>query len=413
MLRIIHTADWHLGKMLGELSREQEHQMFLDFLLSTIRNEQADVLLIAGDVFDSANPPQSAVALYYNFLSRLHQQCNCQVIITAGNHDSPAHLEAPKELLKQLHVHVVGHLPENINDLLIPFPSAEDPRVIIAAVPFLRDRDLRSGQSGQSAADIQQALGRAIAACYQSAADNASAMGKNRSVLIAMGHLTVSGASSSDSERDIHIGGLGAVSADCFPPSFDYVALGHLHRPQRCGKHEHIRYAGSPLPLSFSEANDSKELRMLEIDALGRINQRCIVIPLPRILMQVKTNTADVAKVLGKLAEKFHTLDDAVLKPWLELLIDDPVPGDNMVEKIAELTREAPFSVIRILNSRSANPAEIGMENLNEDGAIDTLLNSPAHLFQLRLDQEENLSQQQKEAVILTFGHLLSIHQAE
>jgi exonuclease SbcD len=413
MLRIIHTADWHLGKMLGELSREQEHQMFLDFLLSTIRNEQVDVLLIAGDVFDSANPPQSAVALYYNFLSRLHQQCNCQVIITAGNHDSPAHLEAPKELLKQLHVHVVGHLPENINDLLIPFPSAEAPRVIIAAVPFLRDRDLRSGQSGQSAAEIQQTLGKAIAACYQTAADNASAMGKNRSVLIAMGHLTVSGASSSDSERDIHIGGLGAVSADCFPPSFVYVALGHLHRPQRCGKHEHIRYAGSPLPLSFSEANDSKELRMLEIDALGRINQRCIVIPLPRILMQVKTNTADVAKVLGELAEKFHTLDDAVLKPWLELLIDDPFPGDNMVEKIAELTREAPFSVIRILNSRSANPAEIGMENLNEDGAIDTLLNSPAHLFQLRLDQEENLSQQQKEAVILTFGHLLSIHQAE
>ena len=413
MLRIIHTADWHLGKMLGELSREQEHQMFLDFLLSTIRNEQVDVLLIAGDVFDSANPPQSAVALYYNFLSRLHQQCNCQVIISAGNHDSPAHLEAPKELLKQLHVHVVGHLPENINDLLIPFPSAEDPRVIIAAVPFLRDRDLRSGQSGQSAAEIQQALGRAIAACYQFAADNASAMGKNRSVLIAMGHLTVSGASSSDSERDIHIGGLGAVSIDCFPSSFCYVALGHLHRPQRCGKHEHIRYAGSPLPLSFSEANDSKELCMLEIDAQGRINQRCIVIPLPRILMQVKTNTADVAKALGKLAEKFHTLDNAILKPWLELLIDDPVPGDNMVEKIAELTREAPFSVIRILNNRSANPAEIGIETLNEDGAIDTLLNSPAHLFQLRLDQEENLSQQQIEAVILTFGHLLSIHQAE
>ena len=413
MLRIIHTADWHLGKMLGDLSREQEHEIFLDFLLSTIRDEQVDILLIAGDVFDSANPPQSAVALYYNFLSRLHQQCNCQVIITAGNHDSPAHLEAPKELLKQLRAHVVGHLPENIVDMLIPFPSAEDPRVIIAAVPFLRDRDLRSGQSGQSAAEIQQTLGRAIATCYQSAADNAITMGKNRAILIAMGHLTVSGTASSDSERDIHIGGLGAVSIDCFPSSFCYVALGHLHRPQGCSKRENIRYAGSPLPLSFSEANDIKELRMLEIDAQGRINQRSIVIPLPRMLLQVKTSTADVANVLHELAAKFSPLKYAALKPWLELIIEDPLPGDNMVEKIAELTMKAPFTVIRILNNKSANPAEISMENLNEDRAIDTLLNSPAHLFQLRLDQEETLSHQQKQAVSLTFGHLLNIHQED
>lgn len=413
MLRIIHTADWHLGKMLGELSRDQEHEMFLDFLLSTIREEKVDVLLIAGDVFDSANPPQSAVALYYNFLSRLHQQCNCQVVITAGNHDSPAHLEAPKELLRQMRAHVVGHLPENIDDLLIPIPSAENPRVIIAAVPFLRDRDLRSGHSGQSAAEIQQTLGRAITACYQSAADNAIVMGKSRAVLIAMGHLTVIGAASSDSERDIHIGGLGAISADCFPPSFCYVALGHLHRPQHSGEHGHIRYAGSPLPLSFSEANDIKELRLLEIDAQGRTDQRSIIIPLPRMLLQVKSHTVDVAKVMNALAEKFQALDHTALKPWLELVIEDPVPGDNMMEKIAELTMDAPFTVIRILNIKSANPAEIIIENLNEDGAIDTLLNSPAHLFQLRLDQEENLSQQQKETLALTFDHLLGLHHRE
>src|SRR5438874_1538560 len=154
--RVLHSADWHLGKMLGEHSRQEEHQRFFTFLLRAIREQNVDLLVIAGDVFDSANPPQSAVAQYYDFLSALFRQGGCSAVIVAGNHDSPAHLEAPREVLKALGAHVIGSLPQVVEEVLVPLPNADSPQLVVASVPFLRDRDLRTGQSGQSAADIQR-----------------------------------------------------------------------------------------------------------------------------------------------------------------------------------------------------------------------------------------------------------------
>lgn len=261
--RVLHSADWHLGKMLGDKSREEEHQHFLAFLLDQIDQLSVDALIIAGDIFDSANPPQSAVRQYFNFLSQLLKTGDCAVVIVAGNHDSPAHLEAPSQLLLAMGAHVVGTLPEDCENLLVPLPNADAPQLVVAAMPYLRDRDLRVGQSGQDMGEIQQALIQGIKNRYEEV-EKAAQCWKDRGVpVLVTGHLTVAGASTSDSEREIHIGGLGAVSSGCFPASFDYVALGHLHRPQKAGA-EHIRYSGSPLPLSFSEAKDVKEMRLLD-----------------------------------------------------------------------------------------------------------------------------------------------------
>jgi len=253
-MRILHTADWHLGARLVERDRLPEHTAFLEWLIDTLRSEKIDALLVSGDVFDAANPPQDAVALYFDFLKRLADLKTVKAIITGGNHDSASHLNAPRELLRRFEVHVFGHAGENN---IVDLGGA-----VIAAVPFLRERDLRQAAAGETITIVHEQVRAAIRAHYtaQLAACREIAQGRP---IIAMGHLTVLGAATSDSERDIHIGNLGSVGADLFD-GFDYTALGHLHRPQRVAGQESIRYSGSPIPLSFSEAADAKSVVILD-----------------------------------------------------------------------------------------------------------------------------------------------------
>jgi exonuclease SbcD len=404
--RILHTADWHLGKMLGDLSREDEHQRFLDFLLEEIVVRDIDALLIAGDIFDSANPPQTAVTQYYNFLSALHSRSRCHVVVIAGNHDSPAQIEAPRQLLRLLRTHVVGQWQE-ASQHLIPLPDATAPRVIIAAVPFLRDRDLRIGISGQSPTEIQATLNAAITTIYQ---DVASAAQNQTTPLIAMGHLTVTGASTCDSEREIHIGGLGALPATNFPNNFAYVALGHLHRPQSCGKMETIRYSGSPIPLSFSEATDHKELRLLEIHNDGTLQQSSIPIPLTRRLLKINSSSAEVETCLQQLRTQ---LSHESLPAWVELTLTDAIVGDGMASKIQDLTRDAPFEIIRILHANASQLAQAGADYQPDSNDIDSRLNQPEAVFMLRLEQSPDLTEVQKTALQQHFQALLTIHRGE
>jgi exonuclease SbcD len=252
-MRLLHTADWHLGARLIERERLAEHAAFLDWLIETLRSEKIDALLLSGDVFDTANPPQDAVALYFDFLKRLADLKTVKAIITGGNHDSASHLNAPRELLRRFEVHVFGHAGDNVVDL---------GDVIVAAVPFLRERDLRQATAGEAMSDVQSQVRSAIREHYTAQLAACRALAQGRPV-IAMGHLTVLGATTSDSERDIHIGNLGAVGADIFA-GFDYTALGHLHRPQRVGGQETVRYSGSPIALSFSEAADAKSVVIID-----------------------------------------------------------------------------------------------------------------------------------------------------
>jgi exonuclease SbcD len=248
-MRILHTADWHLGARLIERDRLAEHATFVDWLIETLRSEKIDSLLVSGDVFDAANPPQDAVALYFDFLKRLADLKTVKAVITGGNHDSASHLNAPRELLRRFEVHVFGHAEDNIVDL---------GGAVIAAVPYLRERDLRQAGTGDTLSTVHEQVRAAIRDHYAAQLAAARTLAEGRPV-IAMGHLTVLGATTSDSERDIHIGNLGCVGADIFD-GFDYTALGHLHRPQRVAGNETIRYSGSPIPLSFSEAADAKSV---------------------------------------------------------------------------------------------------------------------------------------------------------
>ncbi|CAN5322541.1 exonuclease SbcCD subunit D C-terminal domain-containing protein [soil metagenome] len=407
--RVIHTADWHLGKTLVDQSREEEHARFLTFLLEAIVAGAVDALVIAGDVFDSSNPPQSAQARYYGFLSQLYTTTDCAVVVIAGNHDSPAQLEAPRQVLQSLRVRVVGSATGDPGEALVALPGLESPRLVVAAVPFLRDRDVRIGQCGQTAAEIQRDLVAGIRQRYAEVAAAASGAVAAGVPILATGHLTVAGSTTSDSEREIHVGGLGAVGADIFGGRFAYVALGHLHRPQPAGGRADVRYAGSPIALSFGEAGDTKEVRLLDFGAGDLVTNVGIPIPPQRQLVQLRTRRADLEQSLRGFQPAA-----ADLTPWVEVVIEDPVAGENSFERVRGLAEGAPYAVVSVISLRAAGLRGLGGADRaedEEDGALESsILENPREVFRVRLEREEGLDDADREAVTNAFSELLELH---
>ncbi|MDB6037596.1 MAG: Nuclease SbcCD subunit [Verrucomicrobiales bacterium] len=402
---MVHSADWHLGKMLGEHGREQEHQQFLAFLLEQIAALSVDVLVIAGDVFDSANPPQSAVSQYYDFLYGLFKQGGCSVVVVAGNHDSPAHLEAPRRLFKALGVHVIGAMPQAALEVLVPLPDANAPRLLVAAVPFLRDRDLRIGQSGQNAAEIQRSLVDGIQRRYDEVIAAAKPWVDGGIPVLGTGHLTVIGAKVSESEREIHVGGLGSVAADCFGAAFDYVALGHLHRPQAAGGREMVRYSGSPIPLSFSEAEDCKALQVIDFVGGKTVGQFALELPLMRRLIQLSASRMTLEAVLGGFRPP-----PTELSAWVELVIEDPVAGENLYDQVQEMARGRGFEVIRVGGKRVVERSGMTVAGGFDAERITELLAEPASVFAHRLEAEPGLTAEEKVGLTTVFKELLDLH---
>ena len=332
-MRILHTADWHLGARLVERDRLPEHTAFADWLIETLRTEKIDALLLSGDVFDAANPPQDAVSLYFDFLKRLADLKTVRAIITGGNHDSASHLNAPRELLRRFEVHVFGHAGEdNVVDL---------GDGVVAAVPFLRERDLRQAAAGETMSDVQSQVRAAIRAHYAAQLAACRAIAQDRPV-IAMGHLTVIGAAASDSERDIHIGNLGQVGADIFD-GFDYTALGHLHRPQKVAGRENVRYSGSPIALSFSEAADVKSGVILDTQGM-KIETPAV--PVTRQLVRVTANRASLTA----------DLETVPAGSWAEIAVKLDAPEPDLDRQVREAAA-GHFDVLKVLAELPASQA--------------------------------------------------------
>ena len=396
--RLLHTADWHLGKMLNDQSRDEEHAQFLEWLLLAVKEHEVDAIVLAGDVFDSANPPQSALSRYYNFVSALFRQGNCAFAVVGGNHDSSAQLEAPKNALHALNTHVAGHLAENPMDRILRLPDSKNPRVAVAMIPFLRDRDLRVGKNGEGADEIREQLVSGIKKRYEEAA---IAIETLKCPVLATGHLTVSGASASDSEREIHIGGLGAVGPDIFPEEFGYIALGHLHRPQATDPYGRIRYAGSPIALSFSEADDKKEVRILDITPDGIIHFG-LSIPVFRKLTQIRTTKAGLEQALASIDAA-----TSALRPWVEVVVEDAGLETDLVERVRSLSEGKHFDVLKILRGKNAVISGMAVGEASDDEAIERLLEAPSRVFEHLLDEHRNLTEEETDSLKTTFQILI------
>ncbi|MBG3037005.1 exonuclease subunit SbcD [Proteus mirabilis] len=355
-MRIIHTSDWHLGQYFFTKTRAQEHQQFLDWLLEQIREQQVDALIVAGDIFDTGSPPSYARELYNRFVVAI-RDTQCQLIILGGNHDSVATLNESKSLLACLNTTVIANVhTENPQSPIILYQKNHAPGALLCAIPYLRPRDMVNSKSGQSGAEKQHVLKEAIADYYQRQYQAALDLRKQLNVnipIIATGHLTTIGASVSDSVREIYIGTLEAFNATLFPP-FDYIALGHIHRPQRVNKSGHIRYSGSPIPLSFDESAQQKSVCLIDFEQDKLAEMTLLPIPEFQLLRTLSGSLQEIATQLEQLATQYNEMDTTI---WLDIEVSTQDYLSDIQTRIQALTQSPLFEVIVLRRSRKQRQA--------------------------------------------------------
>ena len=349
-MKILHTSDWHIGRTLYGRKRYEEFEAFLTWLAETIQQEQVDALLVAGDIFDTSAPSNRAQALYYRFLCRVATSSCRHMVVIAGNHDSPSFLNAPKELLKALDVHVIGLLPENQEDEVLVLRSGDDsPELIVCAVPYLRDRDIRVAEAGESVEDKERKLIDGIRSHY---ADVAALAEQKRLEfgaeipIIAMGHLFTAGGKTIDDDgvRELYVGSLAHVTAGIFPESLDYLALGHLHVPQKVNGSEVMRYSGSPLPMGFGETKQQKSVCLVEFASTEAAVQ-LIDVPAFQKLERVKGSWEEIS---ARILELSATGSQA----WIEIVYEgDEVIGD-LRERLDAAISASEMEILRVKDNR-------------------------------------------------------------
>jgi exonuclease SbcD len=338
-MRILHTADWHLGKRLEQSERTDEHQAFLNWLIQTLKTENIDVLIVAGDIFDTGSPSNTAFEQYYSFLRQVKDTPCREVIIIGGNHDSISTLNAPQALLKYFNVHIIGGVPEEFTDQVIEIRNAAGAiELVVCAVPFLRDRDIRLSVAGETAEERESRIKEGICAHYHKFKPHIGQYKSDHIPVIATGHLFAAGSSTSDSEKEIHVGNLGQVGGDQFPVEFNYVALGHIHRPQLINKMNHIRYSGSPIPLSFSETDDRKQVIVLEFKNGEMTALTAVEVPCTRKLIRIRGN-------FEKVKTKLVLLDDpqTLYPAWVEVQVETEAFIFDLEEQLNTLIAHKTF----------------------------------------------------------------------
>lgn len=378
-MRVLHTSDWHLGRLLYAKKRHHEFSAFLNWLLEQVAAQQVEVLLIAGDIFDTNTPGNQAQQLYYGFLARLATTCCRHVVVIGGNHDSPSFLDAPQQLLKALNVHVVGEACDNPADEVIALEQHGELELLVCAVPYLRERDLRKVVEDEGISDKEQRILQAIAAHYQAAADHANTLRDGRDIpIIGMGHLFTTGGKlqEGDGVRDLYVGSLGQVPAQVFPADFDYLALGHLHVPQLVAGHAHMRYSGSPVAMGFGEINQQKHVVI--IDFKGRAPSiSTLNVPVFQAKARLHGN-------LDELQSQLQQLAATQVDTWVEIDFTGEDNIQDLRQRLDTFTENSNVSILRVRN-RSARRQALG-RSMSEETLAEL---TPQDVFNRRLDISE------------------------
>ena len=396
-MKILHTSDWHLGQKFLTNDRKAEHEMALDWLHETIILEKVDILIVAGDIFDIGNPPSYARTLYYRFLTKLQGSPCRHIIIIGGNHDSPAMLNAPKELLEILNVHVIGAATGDIEDEIITLLDEKgDLEAVIAAVPFLRDRDIRQSVTGETGLERMAKVQAGIINHFKEAGKAVAPYTKKNVPILATGHLYAKGAVASDKQDNIYIGDIENIEGDQFPSVFDYVALGHIHRPQLVGDQRHVRYCGSIIPLSFSEIQDSKQVLLLHFEGkqLKEVEEKKV----PRF-RELVSFSGTMESIKGKL-QRFDSKRKGKLMPWVDISIEMEENIPNLDGEIREFAKDFWMDILKIRTKRP----HAALESLAEEVSLDDL--TPEDVFIKKCESGGEMTAEEKEALMLTFKEL-------
>ena len=360
-MKILHTADWHLGQLFHEYDRTFEHQAFLNWLLETIKAEEIEVLLVSGDVFDISNPSAASIRMFYTFLREaITENTNLQIVITAGNHDSASRLEAPKPLLASSNIHIIGTIEKNSDGSIdyekLTIPLRNKSGEITSwclAIPFLRMGDY------PNIPNASNPYSEGVTSLYNEVFAFANSKKEPHQTIIAMGHLHTNQAEISDMDKTerLIMGGVECIAATAFHTDIKYVALGHIHKAQRIGGNEHIRYSGSPLPMSFSERNYKHQVVVFDLEE-EVIDLKTIEIPVTIPLLRIPLKAEPLEEVLLKL-HQLKDKNEEEVAPYLEIqvLLEEPEPA--LRHKIDEILKFKNVKLARIqphyLNKKSSS----------------------------------------------------------
>ena len=371
-LKLCHTSDWHLGHTLHGCSREHEHRRFLAFLLDTLADQQVDALVVAGDVFDTANPPASAQAMYYGFLAEARRRLpGLDVLVIAGNHDSAPRLSAPDPVLRALGVRVVGTVPRvgrggsapvDAEAMVVPLHDrGGEVAAWVAAVPYLRTSDLPSGEAGEA-----DPIVRGVRRVYDAVLDAARARRKPDQALLATGHFSmVDARPSALSERVILGGEQHALPVDLFGDDVAYVALGHLHLAQEVGGHPHVRYSGSPIPLSMPEETYPHQVRIADFEGARLVAQAEVRVPRAVEVLRVPKEPAELDVVIAAL-ERLELPSELAKEEWpfleVRVRLSEPVP--DLRARIEAALAGRPVRLVKIAVEHADAPSAALAESM-------------------------------------------------
>ncbi|MBB6459764.1 exonuclease SbcCD subunit D C-terminal domain-containing protein [Flammeovirga kamogawensis] len=389
-MKMLHTADWHIGKKLYDFSLNEDFRRFIDWLNSTIRTQNIDVLLIAGDIFDTAYPSTSSQEIYFDSLAKLRSDNpTLQIIITDGNHDSTSALNAAKIYLKRDNISVVSGLTDTVDDEIIYVKNTTGAiEAVVAAVPFLRDRDIRKVVDNTGIDDRYAAIKEGIKKHYDEVANRIAALELNKPV-IAMGHLYTHGVSSDpDSEREIQMGHQAGVEGNIFSEVFDYVALGHIHMAQTVKGNVPIYYSGSPIPLSFSERKYKHTVRLINIDT--EVSSSAIEIPKFRILKKIVGSLEEVKEKIVVLNVSSDQLTCLVELEIVEPTYNPLLQGEIEAFKAEFNTRNKETNTLIIKSRFSFDKSVEGADELYDE-TVDISELTPLDIFTRRIDDERTV----------------------
>lgn len=383
--RILHTSDWHLGQHFYGKSRANEHQQFLTWLLAQVKQQKIDVVIVAGDIFDTGTPPSYAREMYFDFIVQMHA-CHCQLIILAGNHDSVAVLAEARHLLAQLSCIVVPIASSIHCQQVFTLKNRQgQDSAVLCAIPYIRPRDVSITVAGQTAKDKQHALQENITDHYKQLHLQAEQLAKNTEnplPIIATGHLTTVGASVTESVRDIYIGTLEAFPASAFPAA-DYIALGHIHRCQKVAKSEHIRYCGSPIPLSFDEAKQQKKVLVAEFSTTKLTQVSELLVPCFQPMAMVKTQLQDIETDIKAVIKSKPAIPNGQ-KIWLDIEVNSSDYLHDITPRIMAMTENLPVEILLVRRSKQFRAS---MPNVKANITLSEL--SLEDVFNSRLAQEQ------------------------
>lgn len=399
-LTILHTSDWHLGRTLYGRKRYDEFERFLHWLTEIIKTKQVDVLLVAGDVFDTSAPNNRAQQLYYRFLCRVADSSCRHIVVIAGNHDSPSFLNAPKDLLKALNVHVMGATSGNPEDEVLVLDKSDGrPAVIVCAVPYLRDREIRVAEAGESITDKQNKIAEGIRGHYadvvQLAEQKRAKLGGELPIIV-MGHLFTAGGQTVDGDgvRELYVGSMAHVDASMFPASVNYVALGHLHVPQKVNGAETIRYSGAPIPVGFGEARQAKSVCLVTF-ATTKIDVALVQVPVFQKLERIKGRWDAIAARILALSMTETTM-------WIEIVYEGQEIIADLRERLDELIAGTKLVILRVKNLRIIEQvlSQTFQEETLDDLSVNDIFARCLAAHAVPEDQHPDLCQTYREVVV-------------